>query len=760
MTRILVSIGWCSFMENDRKNNREIVPFEIDRVPDTELSEGEELILIHGREGLRIWGDDGSLVNETEPTAQVIAYGPKSRVVPAGEVRVANNDLNEGVQNIVFEGSSGIQLIDENGEVIEEYEPVPMRIEYGPTRKKIPFETIRKPNNDLEDGEEKVVSAGKTGLQLVDEEGNATLVSEAFPEEIEYGPERVPVLFKVKRQPNHDLAEGETQLAVSGVNGLQLEDEEGNMTLVSEPVSQVIEYGPFRHYISFETKRTVNFDLAEGEEKVIVPGEKGVQLEDEEGNITLVSDPVTEEIEYGPVRYSLPFETERTMNPDLAEREEKVIVAGEEGLELEDENGNITLISEPVTEEIEYGPIRHYLPFETERIANPDIAEEEEQLITSGREGFELEDEGGNITPVSDPVTEVVEYGPIRHYLPYEVIRQSSYLLSEGAEKVLVTGQQGLELENEKGEITRVSEPVTEEIEYGPVRHYPPFESKRTANPELAEREEKVIIPGKEGIQLEDEDGSITLVSEPVTEEVEYGPLRLSLPFESKRAPNPKLVEGEEQVVVFGKEGIQLEDEEGNITPVAEPVTEEVEYGPVRQSVPFESKRVPNPELAEGEERIATAGEEGIQLEDETGKQTSFKVPVVEVVEYGPVRISLPYETVRVVNTELKEGQEHIATPGQKGVRLEDEEGNTIETQEPITEEIEYGPRFEIIPYKTVRHPRLELEEGDTVPISKGINGIKLINEKGKTVEIHVPFAEEVAYGPDAKERKELKKKK
>ena len=691
-------------MNNEQKNKREVIPFDTKRIVDTDLKEGEELVLTHGRDGLRVWDDDGELIDESEPINRLVAYGPTSRVVPAGENRVMNTDLNDGVENVISEGFTGLQMVDDNGKVIEEYPPVPAEIEYGPRRERISYDIIRKPNNDLEDGEVKVVAAGKPGRQLVDEQGNVTVIEETETEELEYGPKRVPISFDVQRRANNDLDEGETKVVTVGVEGQELEDEEGNITPVSDPVTEVIEYGPARVAIPYETVRKSNPDLDEGEEKVIAPGEKGLQLEDEEGNVTPVSDPVTEEIEYGPVRHYTPFETKRTVNSDLDEAEEKVIVAGKEGVQLEDEEGQMTLESDPVTAEIEYGPIRHAVPFETKRTVNAD--------------------------------------------------------LDEGEEKVVVSGQEGIQLEDEEGTVTTDSNPVTEEIEYGPIRHYIPFETKRTANADLEEAEENVVAAGQEGVQLEDEEGTITVASDPVTEEIEYGPIRHSIPFETKRTANADLAEGQEQVIVGGQEGIELEDEEGNISRESDPVTEEIEYGPIRHFLPFETERRVNVDLAQGEERTAAAGEEGSELEDESASTSLLSNPVTEVIEYGPNRIPLPFDTVRQVNTELTEGEEKVVVEGQEGVRLEDEAGETIETHDPVTEEIEYGPEFVVLPYETKHYPYLELEEGDVVPLAEGVDGLKLVDEEGNTVESFNPIPEEIAYGPDEAERKELEDQK
>lgn len=692
------------FVDNERKNNREVIPFEVNRIPDTELSEGEEMILIQGQEGVRVWGNDNNVVNEIKPHTQVIAYGPKSIVIPADEVRTSNRNLEEGVENLIAEGFSGIQLVDENGRVVKEYESAPTEIEYGPIREEIPFEIIRKPDNNLREGEENILVFGETGLQLVDEEGNAELIDEPRTEEIEYGPKRVAIPFEIKREPNQDLPEGESQVVISGSKGLELEDEEGNITSASDPVAEIIEYGPARVKIPYETIRKSNSELAEGAENVTVAGEKGLQLEDEEGVVTPIAEPLTETIEYGPVRHFLPFDTERVSNPDLDEGVEQVITPGEEGVQFEDEEGNITEGPEPVTEVVEYGPIRHYLLFETERVSKPELAEGKENVTIPGQEGIQLEDEEGNMTHVSDPVTKVIEYGPARVRIPYEIIR--------------------------------------------------------TSNPEIIEGEENVIVAGEEGLQLEDEKGTVTPVSDPVTEEIEYGPIRHYLSFETERVSNPDLAEGEERVATAGKEEIQFEDEEETITPGPESVTEVIEYGPIRHYLPFATERVPNPDLTEGEERVATAGKEEVQFEDEGGNITPGSESVTQIIEYGPVRISLPYITVRSVNTDLKQGEERIRVPGQEGIRLEDEHRETIETKHPIAEEIQYGPVYKVIPYETIRHPYTQLEEGDVIPLSPGINGIELLDEEGNIVESHVSFAKEIAYGPDEKERKESENRK
>jgi len=623
-------------MNNERKNNREIVPYKVDRIPDADLAEGEEMILIHGQEGIRVWGDNGEIVNETEPRTQVISYGPRNRVVPPDEIRTANRDLDEGIENVIQEGFSGLQMVDENGEIVKEYPSGALEIEYGPVREHISFDSVRKPNNELKEGKENVLVSGKRGLQLVDEEGNVEVVNEPRTEEIEYGPKRIALSFNTRRESNRELPEGETQVVTAGVYGQQLEDEEGNITPVSEPVTEVIEYGPIRHYLSFETQRVANPDLDEGIEKVTTAGREGLQLEDEEGNITAVSDPVTEVIDYGPIRHSIPFETERVSNPELDEGVENVTTAGREGLQLEDEERNITLVSKPITKVIEYGPIRHYIPFEIDRVSNPDLPEKEENVTTAGEEGLKLEDEEGNMTSVSNPVTKVIEYGPIRVSIPYETSRVSSFLLAEGKENRTTEGKEGLEYEDEQGERTTAYEPVTEVIEYGPVRHYIPFDEERIVNSELAEGKETVITPGKAGIQLEDEEGNVTLVSDPETQVVEYGPARISLPYVTVRTVNTNLAQGEEQIVIRGREGLRLKDEEGNIEDKYFPRAQEIEYGPQSRVAVYKTNYYPYLNLEEGETLVLFRGIDGLELVDEKGKVVERFAPVSEEIAYGP----------------------------------------------------------------------------------------------------------------------------
>jgi len=185
-------------------------------------------------------------------------------------------------------------------------------------------------------------------------------------------------------------------------------------------------------------------------------------------------------------------------------------------------------------------------------------------------------------------------------------------------------------------------------------------------------------------------------------------------------------------------------------------VTEVIEYGPVRHYIPFEEERIVNSELAEGKETVVTPGKEGIQLEDEEGNVTPVSEPEMQVVEYGPVRISLPYVTVRTVNTDLAQGEEQIVIRGQEGLRLRDEEGNKEDLHFPTAQEIEYGPKSRVVAYKTNYYPYLNLEEDETLVLFLGIDGLELVDEKGKVVERFAPVSEEIAYGPDEKEREEM----
>ncbi|MBS6928599.1 MAG: G5 domain-containing protein, partial [Finegoldia magna] len=183
--------------------------------------------------------------------------------------------------------------------------------------------------------------------------------------------------------------------------------------------------------------------------------------------------------------------------------------------------------------------------------------------------------------------------------------------------------------------------------------------------------------------------------------------------------------------------------------------------------IPFNKRRVPSEDLEVGKERLKQKGEEGAKRYD----GTIVKQPKDEITEYGVRKTvvkeetnKIPFKEIRRPNENLNEGETKTIQQGQVGKKtrksttvVNSETGKTISgptytnwttITQPKDKIIEYGVRKTVvktetnkIPFKEIRRPADDLEEGKTRVVQEGQVGKQtrksttVVNsETGKTI--------------------------
>ncbi|MBM0766677.1 LPXTG cell wall anchor domain-containing protein [Staphylococcus epidermidis] len=196
-----------------------------------------------------------------------------------------------------------------------------------------------------------------------------------------------------------------------------------------------------------------------------------------------------------------------------------------------------------------------------------------------------------------------------------------------------------------------------------------PFNKKREFDPNLAPGTEKVVQKGEPGIETTTTptyvnpntgekvgEGTPTtkITKQPVDEIVHYGGEEIKPGHKDEFDPNAPV---DSKTEVPGKPGVKNPDTGEVVTP---PVNDVTKYGPKvgnpitsTEEIPYDKKRVFNPDLKPGEERVKQKGEPGtktittpILVNPITGEKVGegkstekvTKQPVDEIVEYGPTK--------------------------------------------------------------------------------------------------------------------------
>ena len=304
------------------------LPYETERHENLNLPEGVENVIQEGETG----------------TKEIVTKQPTLNGQPVGNPTITENVIKEPIKRIIEVGTGNIGEIVEVNEIktpfeVERHE----NINLDPGTERI-----------VQEGQDGLVRITKTTPTLNGVVNGEPVISESVITEvknqiIEYAPDKIEdVPFETERRENPELPEGEERIVREGKPGRKI-----NGKVVEEPVSRIVEVGTKKpdveEEIQFETERRENPDLPEGEERVIREGKPGRKI-----NGKIVEEPVSRIVEVGTkkpdVEEEVPFEVEKRDNPNLPEGEERVVQEGKPGRKV---NGKV--VEEPVNKIVEVG---------------------------------------------------------------------------------------------------------------------------------------------------------------------------------------------------------------------------------------------------------------------------------------------------------------------------------------------------------------------------------------------------------------------
>lgn len=527
--------------------------------------------------------------------------------------------------------------------------------------------------------------------------------------------------------------------------------------------------------IPFETETRENPDMLVGQEKVVQEGVDGVKRTTKKQKIVdgkpvgepeletvVAKTPIKRIVEIGTgVETEVPYKIEYKSDETLPFSHQYVVSRGQFGKSV---NGKITI--QPVNEIVHVGTMREEkstIEFNTKTVENPDMHAGTERVVQEGVNGevihkhrYELDPNTGKLSEtytteditVVEMVPKIIEVGiGVDGTIPYDIVRIPNLSLKPGEEKVIQDGVLG-----EKWNDTITKKPIEMIIEYGPrLNNRVPFEVERIPNDSLKPGEEKVIQEGVEGVM---ENGE--LKEKPINKIVEHGPeiQPEEIPFKTIRRANVKLAPGTEEVVVKGVKGVL---DNGNV--IKTPIDEIIEYGP--KEIPFEKTSTLDFTKDPGYSEVVQVGVPG--LIDEDGNV--LREPIHEVTKIGAKGSGtevqpehnnkpIPFETKRVVNPDLKPGEERVVQEGINGEMSED--GTVI--KEPVVEIIEYGEETteeiteettEEMTEETTEETKEEITEETTEDSSEKPDGnfIELTPTPQQSSEVDIPDHAEDAAG-------------
>ena len=558
------------------------VPFDVEYVYDPAIPAGTYEVVTEGKAGEEKQKGDGTWVQTSAPTNEVVKVGTKpaeaakdvtwTAPTPYSTVTRPNPDLAPGETKVVQKGVNGerkytakFTATGDQASVAESEEtkaPVEEIIEYGPkaedtsvvtkTEKPVPFETKVTFDDTLE-----------AGQQVVDKQGELGTDVETSTQKIVDGKPQGDPEVSTERTKEPVAAEIRVGTKTTGENTESFKAE--------APYKVVVKYDP---------------TMPAGESKVTtqgVPGEKTVTIKRNITNSTPDGEPtVTEEITKEPVdevitvgtkqatasdtvewTEPIPFSTTVRPNPDLAPGETKVVQEGKNGeasytasFTGTDGKAEVTESkdrTEPVERIVEYGPraedtsvvtkTEKPVPFETEIVFDDSLKAGEQVVDKQGVNGTEVETSTQKIVDgkpsgeptvtterTQEPTNAVIRVGTKTEgtnttesevEVPFETEIQFDDSLPAGTQETVQEGQPG------KDKVT-----TTQTIENSKVT------GTTTETERVKEPVKKIIKVGTKGATT--------------SKTVEWTE---NTPFEVEVRENPNLKAGETKVVQEGKPG-------------------------------------------------------------------------------------------------------------------------------------------------------------------------------------------------------------
>ena len=534
----------------------------------------------------------------------------------------------------------------------------------------------------------------------------------------------------------------------------------------TDPVNGVIKVGQKdytgefeytdKEVIPYDTKVTVNPDLAPNEIKEITAGETGLKerivkqkytngekAEQVVGEYKTTKEPVTRVIEVGSNTKSqyketeiIPFKTEVKKDPSLKKGEWKY--AEVDGVQQTGENGLkervLTIENSQVTNESEYKTTK----------------EPKNAVILVGDEDFT-----GKIEYVDkDPVPFETEVTIDPRLEPNQIVEDVAGVLGEQETKItreITNGEAGEEV---RGETKQTKAPVNRKIRIG---------AKSNGTHTI---EEKVEVPFEVEIQFDD---NLKPGEQVVSQE--------GAPGEKTRTTTLTIVNGQVTETKPG-EFTQTKAPTKKIIKVGRNTDGEVVH---KEEIPFKYTIEHDPELKAGEYRVETPGRNGERITTWTIKNSKVdgdpKVvetqPIDAVIKVGNKNFTgefkttktepVQFETEYIVNNELQPGEVNVKQDGQLGEKetpvthtivngevTESKEGETKQSIAPVKRIVEIGPGktdgthtyTNKIPYKVEVRVNPEIPKGEYKVVQKGAEGeeeVTVTIENSKVTETSEP---------------------
>lgn len=694
-----------------------------------------------------------------------------------------------------------------------------------PTRP-VPFEVETIFDDTVPAGEARVTREGEQGIESIQPDGSWKVTTPPVNAQVTVGTKpavatatqtwTLPVPYDTERRANPELKPGETRIIQQGKPGertltvnVTAEGDKAEIapeTVTTEPVTEIIEYGPDNESRESVTTRTVPFttkiiydpELPEGTNRTEQEGKNGTVTTTAtqrvvdgkpEGDPVIteeVTDPVEMIVRVGTKKVATEVTSDITQpvapttrviyDPELPAGEVKEDTPGKDGEKTVTVTRTVVggeasepVITEKVIKEPEERVLRVGtkagamdalrwtvpLPYPTELRENKDLKPGEIREVQAGKEGSatfkaKFTANGPDTATTTEenrtePVARIVEHGPRGEATPAvnTIERPIEFKTTVIEDPSLPKGTQVIE----QGEFGRERVTTTRSVHEGVVGE--PVETTQR----LAEPKDAVIRIGTGEVKPVDAD--------------------VVIPFGTRVVFDPNLEPGREVEDVAGKNGtarVTFKDGKAEVSVVEQPVERVVRVGskPTEHSwterIPFGIEVRENDQLEAGEHKVVREGVEGTRVHV-GDKVTDTVKPVDMIIEVGtkqpeqpePVvtEVEVPFGTKIVYDPSLKAGEEVEDVPGREGlvrVTVDGGKSTTEEVRAKVDRVIRVGTKpvdatwTEKVPFEIEIRENPKLEQGKHTVVREGVPGV-IEHADGKSTTVSKPVSMVIEVG-------------
>lgn len=319
-----------------------------------------------GEKGLKlVYDDDTADEILKDPVNRVALYSYEEVKIAFGTETKNNPDKPQGHSTVLQQGVDGKKYI-----FIDPYDNTPLS-EYSAMRVNPVTEIVEKgtapvvsvPFNTQYTLDANQVRSGQRGEKYTDSKGVDHTIKEPVDEVVLYSTRSENIPFQTVRRENREMHEGEERVAQNGVVGkktVHYHPETGEVmkeVVTTQPVEKIVEYGTLQTFtVPYKTEYTMD-------DSKIRSGVNGEKYVYSDGSEKVVKQPVNEIKKYPYHTRSIPYDTTYTENKNLYKYkdEEVVVTAGEYGQKREyfDPTTNKVIqtvtVKQPKTKEVHTG---------------------------------------------------------------------------------------------------------------------------------------------------------------------------------------------------------------------------------------------------------------------------------------------------------------------------------------------------------------------------------------------------------------------